>query len=93
VTLTKYEQSIYHSDCIFKEILNLAIKIWNSHYFYPSATLREMWPLPNMGNLYITPTTFSRRFWIWPSKFEIHSVALATPIFQSEWYIDHPHLV
>jgi hypothetical protein len=30
VTPTKYGQSIYHSDHIFKEILNLAIKIWNS---------------------------------------------------------------
>jgi hypothetical protein len=78
--------SIYHSDRFFKEILNLATKIWNSlchtcySHIYPSATFWEMWFLPNRDNLYIILTTFSRRFWIWSSKLEIHSVALATAI-------------
>jgi hypothetical protein len=79
--------SIYHSDRFFKEILNLATKIWNSlchtcySHIYPSATFREMWFLPNRDNLYIILTAFSRRFWIWSPKFEIHSAILATAIF------------
>jgi hypothetical protein len=49
--------SMCHSDHIFKEIQNLATKIWNSlcsvcyGYFYLSATLEEMWPSPNRGTV------------------------------------------
>jgi hypothetical protein len=40
-----------------------------------------MWLLPDVGDLYIILTRFSRRFWIWLSKFEILSVASAMTVF------------
>jgi len=67
--------------------INYPTEIWHFTcstcygYFYPSATLQEMWPLPTRDNLYIILTAFSRRFWIWPPKFDTHSVILAVAIF------------
>ena len=78
---------IYHPESIFEEVPNIWTAIWNytcgtcCDYFYLSDILQEMWPLPDVGDLYIILTRFSRRFWIWLSKFEILSLASAVTIF------------
>ena len=77
---------IYHPELIFEEVLNIWTEIWNytcstcCDYFYLSAILQGMGPLPDVDDLYIILTRFSRRFWIWLSKFEILSLASAVTI-------------
>ena len=46
--------------------------------FNLSATLWEIWLLPNVDDLHIILIRILRRFWIWLPKFKIHSVAPAT---------------
>ena len=45
--------------------------------FNLSATLQEIWLLPNVDDLHIILIRILRRFQIWLPKFEIHSVAPA----------------
>ena len=79
--------SIHHPDQIFKGILNLVTKIWNSicgscyGYMYPTATLWDNPTTTNQGDLYIIWTRFLRRFRIQSQKFEITSVAYTRAIF------------
>ena len=78
--------SIYHPDWIFKEILNLVTKFWNSicgscyGYIYSTATLQENLTITNQDDLYIIWTRFLRGFWIQSQKFEITSGAYTRAI-------------
>ena len=85
---------MYHPDQIFEEILDLAIKIWNSTCDTPYSHIcvlvifQRNLTSTDQDDLTSSWSKISRRFWIWTQKFWIPLVASTFGISLLNGFLD-----